>query len=313
MKIYIGTSGWQYWHWKGKFYPKDLANKDFLRFYSKYFNSVEINTSFYHLTKKTTFEKWIDEIANLCEPKTNLRELKTNLYESGSRAKHPARPRIELCSGSGPNADLRRKNNNDFLFAVKFYRLFTHLKKLNLKKEDEKTLKTFLENVSALKEKLGPILIQLPPSFKNKEALEKFIKKFKNIYRELSRTKRELSQTVYNLRLIKNYPLIAVEIRNKNLLNKDVYNFLKKEKIIFVISDSPRWPTEFVKTTDVVYVRFHGKPILFGSKYSKRELKEYVVKIKKLKPKVLFAYFNNDAEGYAIDNALEFKNLVNLL
>ncbi|GIW67619.1 MAG: hypothetical protein KatS3mg096_487 [Candidatus Parcubacteria bacterium] len=62
----------------------------------------------------------------------------------------------------------------------------------------------------------------------------------------------------------------------------------------------------------MIYVRFHGKPILFASKYSKEELKEYAERIKKLKPKILFAYFNNDAEGYAIDNALEFKNLFNL-
>jgi uncharacterized protein YecE (DUF72 family) len=62
MKIYIGTSGWQYYHWKGKFYPEDLPSKDFLKFYSKYFNTVEINTSFYHFTKKSTFEKWVTQI-----------------------------------------------------------------------------------------------------------------------------------------------------------------------------------------------------------------------------------------------------------
>jgi hypothetical protein len=62
MKIYIGTSGWQYYHWKGKFYPEDLPSKDFLKFYSKYFNTVEVNTSFYHFTKKSTFEKWKAQI-----------------------------------------------------------------------------------------------------------------------------------------------------------------------------------------------------------------------------------------------------------
>ena len=303
MKIYIGTSGWQYYHWKGKFYPENLASKDFLKFYSKYFNTVEINTSFYHLTKKMTFEKWKSIVADL-------------------RGLHADSRRL--------HANLRRKNKNDFLFAVKLYRLFTHLRRLKLKKEDEKTLKTFLENVSALKENLGPILIQLPPSFKDKEILKKFIKKFKNIYRRLMQTERRPTQTIQTLSTIRRKnsqnlylsqresassqrksanPLIALEIRNKNLLTKDVYNFLRKEKIIFVISDSPRWSTEFVKTTDVVYIRFHGKPILFASKYSKEELKEYAEKIKKLRPKVLFAYFNNDAEGYAIDNALEFTSI----
>jgi uncharacterized protein YecE (DUF72 family) len=62
MKIYVGTSGWQYYHWKEKFYPENLPSKDFLKFYSKYFNTVEVNTSFYHFTKKSTFEKWLTQI-----------------------------------------------------------------------------------------------------------------------------------------------------------------------------------------------------------------------------------------------------------
>lgn len=187
-----------------------------------------------------------------------------------------------------------KKVNKNFVFAVKLYRLFTHLRRLKIKKDDENILKEFLTNVSALKNNLGPILIQLPPSFKDEDSLKEFIKKFKKI-----------AKTIF-----KKLPPIALEIRNKNLLKKEVYNFLKKEKIIFVISDSPRWPTDIIKTTDVVYVRFHGKPKLFASKYSKEELKEYADKIKKLKPKILFAYFNNDFEGYAIEDAKEFKDLI---
>lgn len=53
--LYIGTSGWSYIHWgKGIFYPK----KPNLFYYSKFFNSVEINYSFYHIPKTTTLEKW---------------------------------------------------------------------------------------------------------------------------------------------------------------------------------------------------------------------------------------------------------------
>lgn len=246
MKLYIGTSGWQYYHWKAKFYPIDLVSKDFLKFYSKHFNTVEINTSFYHLTKKSTFEKWRNEI------------------------------------------------NKDFIFAVKLYRLFTHIRKLKLKKEDKEILKTFLENSSSLKESLGPILIQLPPSFRDFLALKKFIKEFKKIA----------------FSVFKKLPPIAVEVRNQNLLKQETYQFFKKEKVIFVISDSPRWPTDIIKTTDEVYIRFHGKPKLFASKYSIDELKKWTQIIKKLKPKVLYAYFNNDFEGYAVENASEFKKLL---
>ena len=148
--------------------------------------------------------------------------------------------------------------------------------------------------MSVLEDNLGPLLIQLPPSFKNEEKLKNFIKLFKKI-----------SKSVF-----KKYPQIAVEIRNKNLLNPKIYKFFKKEGIAFVISDSLKWPTDIIKTTNFVYVRFHGKPQIFSSKYSEEELKDYAQKIKKLKPKILYAYFNNDALGHAISNAFEFKKIL---
>jgi uncharacterized protein YecE (DUF72 family) len=57
-KIYIGTSGWSYDHWKGRFYPEDLKKKDWLSFYSEHYDTVELNNTFYHLPKESTFEKW---------------------------------------------------------------------------------------------------------------------------------------------------------------------------------------------------------------------------------------------------------------
>src|SRR6266705_4366890 len=57
-KIYIGTSGWVYKHWKGLFYPKDLKEKDWFSFFAKSFDTVEINNSFYHLPSEKTFAGW---------------------------------------------------------------------------------------------------------------------------------------------------------------------------------------------------------------------------------------------------------------
>ncbi len=56
--IQIGTSGWSYKHWKGKFYPERLAQANWLGFYSKIFSTVEINATFYRRQPTTTFEKW---------------------------------------------------------------------------------------------------------------------------------------------------------------------------------------------------------------------------------------------------------------
>lgn len=58
MPLYIGTSGWQYKHWLGRFYPRDPRPNDDLRFYAQRFQTVEINVSFYRLPEADTFAAW---------------------------------------------------------------------------------------------------------------------------------------------------------------------------------------------------------------------------------------------------------------
>ena len=59
--IRIGTSGWNYDHWKGPFYPDDLAQKDWLAFYAERFPTVEVNNTFYQLPEKKTVRAWLDD------------------------------------------------------------------------------------------------------------------------------------------------------------------------------------------------------------------------------------------------------------
>ena len=56
--IHIGTSGWSYKHWINTFYPKEVKTKDHFKYYRTYFDSVEINNTFYRLPKKETFLNW---------------------------------------------------------------------------------------------------------------------------------------------------------------------------------------------------------------------------------------------------------------
>lgn len=56
--VFIGTSGWSYEHWKGVFYPENLSKSKWLEYYTKHFDTVELNSSFYHLPKRVTFENW---------------------------------------------------------------------------------------------------------------------------------------------------------------------------------------------------------------------------------------------------------------
>lgn len=176
----------------------------------------------------------------------------------------------------------------DFVFAVKASRFITHIKRLQGVKE---AWKQFLENALSLKEKLGPILFQFPPSFRANQSeinrLEDFLKLI---------TKSTLPGFVVRC---------AFEFRHKSWCDKKIYNLLKKYNVAWVIADSPRYPKAEVVTADFVYIRMHGSQILFASKYTDKELKNLAEKIKKwLKQELdVYCYFNNDAYGYAVENA----------
>jgi uncharacterized protein YecE (DUF72 family) len=60
--IHIGTSGWHYDHWRGPFYPEDLASADFLQFYQQKFHTVEINNSFYRLPSEKALVDWREAV-----------------------------------------------------------------------------------------------------------------------------------------------------------------------------------------------------------------------------------------------------------
>jgi uncharacterized protein YecE (DUF72 family) len=57
-KVHIGTSGWHYKHWIGSFYPEDISPNEMFQYYSRHFDTVEINNTFYRLPQLTTFDNW---------------------------------------------------------------------------------------------------------------------------------------------------------------------------------------------------------------------------------------------------------------
>src|SRR3954468_5058576 len=62
MSLYVGTSGYSYKPWKGPFYPKDLPDKQMLRYYGERFRTVEINNTFYRVPKTSVVEAWASEV-----------------------------------------------------------------------------------------------------------------------------------------------------------------------------------------------------------------------------------------------------------
>lgn len=57
-RFFCGACGWNYWHWRGVFYPEELRSWDWLGYYAQFFDTVEINASFYRLPERKTFERW---------------------------------------------------------------------------------------------------------------------------------------------------------------------------------------------------------------------------------------------------------------
>jgi uncharacterized protein YecE (DUF72 family) len=58
--LWIGTSGYQYDDWRGRFYPEDLPKRQWFAHYARYFDTVEINNTFYRLPGAGTFDQWRD-------------------------------------------------------------------------------------------------------------------------------------------------------------------------------------------------------------------------------------------------------------
>jgi uncharacterized protein YecE (DUF72 family) len=173
-----------------------------------------------------------------------------------------------------------------FCFAVKASRFITHMKKL---KDPAKSLAPFLEGVEILKEKLGPILFQLPPRWKFQPArLEEFLKALPSSHR------------------------YAFEFRGPDWLKPAAYELLAGWKAAFCIYDFAGRQTPAVVTADFVYLRFDGPAGPYQGRYGAEALAHWAETILTWaqEGKDVFCYFDNDEAGYAAADALRLQDLV---
>lgn len=174
---------------------------------------------------------------------------------------------------------------DNFVYAVKMNRYVTHIKKM---KDVERQTGDFLNTVSALKKKLGPILFQFPPTFKKDlEVLKAFVP------------------------LLKKQKQCVFEFRNKSWYDDECFSLLDKNKISFCIYHMGDIETPRVITGDMIYIRFHGTSGKYGGTYPDEILKEWADWLKKNKKgKSCYAYFNNDLNAYAVNNAKTLKKIL---
>jgi uncharacterized protein YecE (DUF72 family) len=153
----------------------------------------------------------------------------------------------------------------------------------------------FIDGARSLNRKLGPILLQLPPSFHADE-------------KNLARVGEFLSYAsgAKGIRL-------AFEFRHGSCFEEAMLAILRRHKAALVIAHSSRFPVpETIATADFMYFRFHGPKQWCASSYSDSELKEWGAKIKSFKRAGMdaYAYFNNDARCDAAPNALRLREIV---
>ena len=168
----------------------------------------------------------------------------------------------------------------NFTFAVKVSRFITHIKRL---KNSEEAVEKFVGRAKILGEKLGPLLYQLPPNMhRNDEVLESF----------LSALPRGIKH--------------VFEFRHQSWLEDKVFQILHKHNAGLCIFDMPSVSCPLVATADFAYVRFHGSTGLYYSCYSDEELADWAKRLAHLAQnlKAIYIYFNNDAEAFAVKNAM---------
>jgi len=268
-KIYVGTSGWSYpkgeGSWTGYFYPTGKINE--LEYYSQFFDTVEINSSFYRPPNPGYVYNWA------------------------------------------------RRVPEGFLFTVKLWQKFTHPKMYEeatgeaavISQKDVDQFKRSIEPLARYG-KLGALLAQFPPSFKNdgvgQQILGAVIKTF-NEYR------------------------LAVELRHRSWSDdENTARFLRENNVTWVQIDEPKFQSsiagEVPITADVAYFRFHGRNAEMWWKgdsetrykylYSGDEINELVEKVEVASEQtnLTFALFNNHWRGYAPRNAVDMMKALQL-
>lgn len=243
--VHIGTMGWSYDFWKGRLYSKDAKPSDYLMEYSKHFNTVEADNTFYRVPSETTLSAWEEQTPG------------------------------------------------KFLFALKFPRMITHIRKL---KNAEAASRVFLERARLLGKKLGPSLIQLPPNFgfERLNSLRDFLKKLPTGLR------------------------FAVEVRNPDLLTEQLYSLLHEKNVALAIVDGSFLPIVESITSDFVYVRWEGdRKKVAGTRGQVEvnrapDIAEWAEKIRRFRDQNLdvFGYFSKYYSGYPPADVEQFLKLI---
>jgi uncharacterized protein YecE (DUF72 family) len=302
MPLLIGCSGWSYEDWVGPFYPVDMDKREWLDYYSRYFPTVEINSTFYRFPNVHVVKAWV---------------------EKGCRARDKRRDRWGSGKTGAPEQD-------GFRFSLKLPQDVTHKK---LVKQDVKgslaIARDFEKKVMAplADEELdGSTLLQLSPYFKhdrNGKGLTS-LRKFLN----------GLDTSTYQYTLELRHST-WIEKKERTVI-REASDLLADMNVALCVIDGPGFPDIDIDTAGHVYVRFHGRnrDLWFKKKngkdeadpsgrgrmnrydylYSRRELEPWAGKLGDFRDTGAraYVYFNNHPMGKGPKNAMQVMDLVKI-
>ena len=197
----------------------------------------------------------------------------------------------------------------DFVFSVKGPRFITHMKKL---RDVQAPLANFFASgVLALREKLGPLLWQLPPNLGyDPERLADFFARLPRSTGEAVWLARRHEDRMIGRALITtdaDRPLRhALEVRHASFETPALLDLLREHEIAVVVADTAgKWPQLRAVTSDFGYVRLHGADELYVSGYSDETLDEWAAFVGGVADtgRDVYVYFDNDAKVHAPYNA----------
>jgi uncharacterized protein YecE (DUF72 family) len=235
-RIRVGTSGYQYRHWRRLLYPEALPAREWLQRYASVFDTCELNATFYRLPTERAVDGWRD------------------------------------------------RTPPGFLFACKGSRYLTHLKRLT---DTGEGLRRYFALARRLGRKLGPVLWQLPPRMRpDPERLDAFLRALPPDARH------------------------AFEFRDASWYTDETCAVLDAHGAAFCEHDLvPRPPPRI--TGGFRYLRFHGATGRYEGRYGRRALRPLARALTAWAPQGdAFVYFNNDARGHAVRDALELLDLL---
>ncbi|MFL6414961.1 MAG: DUF72 domain-containing protein [Bryobacteraceae bacterium] len=174
----------------------------------------------------------------------------------------------------------------NFRFAVKGSRFLTHMKKLA---DPAMGLEKFFSRSDLLREKLGPILFQLPPQWEiNLNRLESFLDALPDWHR------------------------YAFEFRNPTWNTPELFELLRKHNAAYCPFHLAGYQSPIEITADITYIRLHGPGGKYQGSYDDAALEAWARRIRSWREqlKAIYIYFDNDDSGYAPHDALRLRDMV---